>query len=102
VPHSGLIEKRREGGRHAVGAIRESPLHHRLYPSFVFVYTVLAGGSTRQSPVRVQSDSEPLSRCSAFGNRNHGSERILVWALMAWYNRQHRHKLNERDRADMR
>ena len=67
------IEKRREGGGHPVGAIRrrswseaegrrcrgESPLHHGLYPSFVCVYTVLAGVSTQHA-----ADSPPV-RCGA-------------------------------------
>ena len=43
------IEKRPEGGRHSVGAIRESPLHHGIYPCVAFVYTVLAGASTQHA-----------------------------------------------------
>jgi len=49
------IEKRPEGGRHPVGAIRESPLHYGLYPSFVVGYTVLAGVSTQHA-----ADSPPV------------------------------------------
>jgi len=69
------IEERREGDRHPVGAIRpgisglrpptricdESPLHHGLYPSFVFVYTVLAGVSTQHA-----ADSPPVRFGAAF------------------------------------
>ena len=62
------IEKRRVGGRHPVGAIRESPLHHSLYPSFVFAYTVLAGVSTQHGadspPVRFGAAFSMLSRAS--------------------------------------
>ncbi len=69
------IDERREGGRHRVGAIRpgisglrpptricdESPLHHGLYPSFVYVYTVLAGVSTQHA-----ADSPPVRFGAAF------------------------------------
>jgi len=55
------IEKRREGGRHPVGAIRESPLHHGLYPAFVFVYTVLAAVFTQHA-----ADSAPVRFGAAF------------------------------------
>ena len=69
------IEKRPEGGRHPVGAIRpgisghrpptricdESPLHHGLYPYFAFVYIVLAGVSTQHA-----ADSPPVRFGAAF------------------------------------
>ncbi len=69
------IEKRREGGRHPVGAIcpgisglrpptricDESPLHHGLYPSLLLVYTMLAGVSTQHA-----ADSPPVRLGAAF------------------------------------
>jgi len=69
------IEKRREGGRHPVGAIRpgisglrpptricdESPLYHGLCSSFVVVYTVLARASTQHA-----ADAPPVRFGAAF------------------------------------
>ncbi len=55
------IEKRRESDRHPVGAIRESPLHNTLYPSFGFVYTLLAAVSTQHG-----ADSPPVRVGAAF------------------------------------
>ena len=49
LAHTEGVEKRREGRRHPVGAIRESPLHQGLYPSFLFVYTMQAGVSTQHA-----------------------------------------------------
>ncbi len=67
------IEKRRDGGRHSVEAIRESPLYEGLYSSFAFVYTVLAKVSTQHaadaSPGRFEATFSMLStgrRCAVW------------------------------------
>ena len=89
------IEKRREGGRHPVGAIRpgisglrsptricdESPLHHGLYPSFVFAYTVLARVSTQPPSILDEISTDLVLACEPETGNDLLASRMLIMGL---------------------